>query len=56
MAGGTILQGQGRTGQMAGRAGRADPADTVQFGAVTEGAGNGQVGSVAMGNRAAPGS
>ncbi len=55
VAGGAILQSKGRTGQMAGRAGRADPADTVQIHSVAESTGNGQVGGVAMGNRAAPG-
>lgn len=55
VAGGAVLQGQGRTGQVAGCTGRAYPVDTVQVGAVTKGAGNGKIGGVAMGNRAAPG-
>jgi hypothetical protein len=55
VAGGAVLSGQGRSGQMTTSTGRADPADTVQIGAVAEGAGNGQVCGVAMGDRTAPG-
>ena len=55
VAGGAILSGQGRSGTMTASAGRADPADAVQIGAVAEGAGNGQIGRVAMGYGTSPG-
>src|SRR6185369_11435402 len=49
-----ILQGQGRTGQVAGRAGRPNRGDAVKIDSMAKSAGVGEILCIPMGNRAAP--